>query len=113
SLGLPPSSTFADVDRLTRLVDLRSLNTQLDRRWFTTTGLAEARASAASLREHASALNDAEAQAAAVFTPEALTAPLADLRDRFTNLHKGLKKLSGNYRTDKRTVAALLTNAAD
>lgn len=113
NLGLPPVAMFADVDRLTRLIDLRSQNTRPDRRWFTPTGLAEARAAATTLREHATALNDAEAKATTVFTPDALKAPLADLQDRFTNLHKGLKKLSGNYRTDKSIVAGLLTNAAD
>ncbi|WAH97525.1 DUF3320 domain-containing protein [Arthrobacter sp. MMS18-M83] len=111
--GLPPVSMFADMDRLTRIIDLHTQNTRPDRRWFTPTGLAAARAAATTLREHVTALNDAEAKASSLFTPEALKAPLAELQDRFTNLHKGLKKLSGNYRTDKRTVAGLLTNAAD
>ena len=113
SLGLPPVSTFADTDRLTQIIDLRSQNARPDRRWFTPTGLAEARAAATSLREHAIALSEAEAKASSVFTPEALEAPLRDLQDRFTNLHKGLKKLSGNYRADKKTIAGLLTSAAD
>lgn len=113
NLGLPPITTFADVDRLTRLIDLCSMNTQPERRWLTPSGLAEARVSAATLREHATALAEAEAKATSTFTPDALTAPLSDLQDRFTNLHKGLKKLSGNYRADKKAVAALLTNAAD
>lgn len=113
SFGLPPVTMFTDVDRLTRLVDLRSQNCRLDRRWFTPTGLAKARTATSTLRERVTALNDAEATASATFSAAALTAPLADLQDRFTNLHKGLKKLSGNYRTDKRTMAGLLTNAAD
>lgn len=113
SLGIAPVATFADVDRLTRLINLRSQDTHPDRRWFTTGGLADARATAAKLREHIAALNDAEAKASTVFTSEALTAPLADLQDRFTNLHKGLKKLSGNYRADKKSLAGLLNDAAD
>ncbi|WP_136610079.1 DUF3320 domain-containing protein [Sinomonas albida] len=113
SLGLPPVSMFADADRVTRIVDLRAQGTTPDRRWFTPLGLAEARAAAARLREHIAALEDAESKASSVFTPEALKAPLAELQDRFTNLHRGLKKLSGSYRTDKKTVAGLLTNAAD
>ncbi|KIA73932.1 hypothetical protein ANMWB30_11800 [Arthrobacter sp. MWB30] len=112
-LGLPPVTMFADAERMTRIVDMQTQNTRPDRRWFSTTGLAEARAAATTLRESIIALNDAEAKATSVFTPEALEAPLAELKDRFTNLHKGLKKLSGNYRTDKKTVAGLLTNAAD
>ncbi|MHC6176611.1 DUF3320 domain-containing protein [Glutamicibacter sp. X7] len=113
SLGLPPISMFADVDRLTRIIDLRTQNTRPDRRWFTPVGLAEARAVATTLREHLTALNEAEARASSVFAPEALKAPLAELQDRFANLHKGLKKLSRSYRTDKKTVAGLLTDAAD
>lgn len=112
-LGLKQVVTFADVDRLTRLINLRSQNTHPDRRWFTPAGLADARAAAATLREHITALSDAEARASSVFTSEALKAPLADLQDRFTNLHKGLRKLSGNYRADKKRLAQLLNNAAD
>ncbi len=113
SLGLPPVVAFSDIDRLTRIVDLRSQDTHPDRRWFTAERLAEARSNSATLQEHAIALAEAEEKASSTFTPDALAAPLSDLRDRFTNLHKGLKKLSGNYRADKRAVAALLTNAAD
>ena len=113
SLGLAPVSTFADVDRLLRLIALRSQNTHLDRQWFTPAGLAEARGTAAALHHHAAVLYEAETKATSLFTPEALKAPLAELQDRFTNLHKGLKKLSGNYRTDKKIVAGLLTNATD
>lgn len=113
SLGLSPVSTFADADRLTQFIDLRSQDARPERSWFTPAGLAEARAAATTLREHAIALSEAEAKASSVFTPEALKVPLKDLQDRFTNLHKGLKKLSGNYRADKKTIAGLLTNAAD
>ncbi|MDP7724180.1 DUF3320 domain-containing protein [Mycobacterium sp. TY814] len=112
SLGLPAISTFADVDRLNRIIDLRSLNTRPDPRWFTPAGLAEARAAATALQGHAMGLSDAEAKASSIFTPEALGAPLQDLHDRFTNLHKGLRKLSGNYRADKKVVAGLITEAA-
>lgn len=113
SLGLPPVSRFADVERLIRIIDLRAQDTLPDRSWFTPEGLADARAAATTLREQIVALVDAQTRASSVFTPEALKAPLAELQDRFTNLHRGLKKLSGGYRTDKKTVARLLTNAAD
>ncbi|MHA7190515.1 DUF4011 domain-containing protein [Arthrobacter sp. MDT2-16] len=113
SLGLPPVAVFADVDRLARIIDLRAQGTKPDRRWFAPLGLAEARAAAARLRELIAALDDAEIKASSVFSPEALKAPLAELQDRFTNLHRGLKKLSSSYRTDKKTVAGLLTNAID
>ena len=92
---------------------MHSQNTHPDRRWFSPAGLAEARAAATSVHEHANLLSDAEARASTVFTPEALKAPVSDLQDRFTNLHRGLRKLSGNYRSDKRLVAGLLTAATD
>src|SRR3954451_15426503 len=44
------------------------------------------------------------------FTPAALTAPTADLHKRFTTVHKGLRKLSGDYRRDKKSVMALLAD---
>ena len=113
SLGLTAITTFADVDRLLRLVNLRSRSTCPDPRWFTRPGLLEARDAASALREQAAALAEAETKASSVFTREALSAPVADLQDRFTNLHRGLKKLSGSYRTDKKVVAGLLTNAAE
>ena len=113
NFGLGQVVTFADADRVCRLVDLRSADASPDRRWFTPTGIVEARSAAAALREHARALDEAEGKATAVFNPDALKAPLAELQDRFTNLHKGLKKMSGGYRTDKRTVAGLLTDASD
>lgn len=113
SLGLASVSTFAQADRLFRLIELGSRNTRPDRSWFTRSGLEEARDAAGALREGVAALVDAEAKASPLFTPEALQAPLAELQDRFTNLHRGLKKLSGNYRADKRAVAVLLNDAVD
>lgn len=113
TIGLPPIQGLPDVDRLGRLVDLRSRDVRPERRWFTHAGLVDARAAARVLREHLEALEAAEQRASALFTPDALKAPLVDLQNRFTNLHKGLKKLSGNYRTDKKTVAALLTDASN
>jgi len=113
SFGMPEVGTFSDIDRLGRLVDLAAQDTRLDRRWFSSGGLAEARSAADLLRERARELAAAEHKASSVFSPEALKAPVAELEDRFTNLHKGLKKLTGNYRADKKTVAALLNNAAD
>ena len=37
---------------------------------------------------------------------------MRELQDRFSNLHTGLRKLSGAYRTDKKAVAALLADAS-
>lgn len=113
SLGLPEVNTVGEADRVIRLVDVRGENKCLERRWMTPAGLAEARHAVQVLREQTLALGAAEERASALFSPDALKAPLSDLQDRFTNLHKGLRKLSGNYRADKKTVAGLLTTATD
>lgn len=93
TLGLPEVSTVADADRVIRLVDLRGENHLLERRWLTRDGLVRARQSTQVLHEQTLALSAAEERAMALFTGDALKAPLSDLQDRFTNLHKGLRKL--------------------
>ena len=113
SLGLPDVRTAADADRIIRVIDLRGQNRLLERRWMSRDGLAEARAAATVLQEQTLALGAAEERASSLFSAEALKAPLNDLQDRFTNLHKGLRKLSGDYRADKKSVAGLLTSASD
>jgi len=113
SLGLAEVSAFRDADQVLRLVDLQGSGLQLDRRWMTRSGLTAGQMAAQVLQHQNLALDVAEARASTTFTAEALKAPLSDLQDRFTNLHKGLRKLSGNYRADKRVVAGLLTSATD
>jgi hypothetical protein len=113
ALGLSEVATFGEADQLFHLIELRGKDHKLDRRWMTRPGLVAARAAAQALQQQNLALDAAEERATATFTAEALKAPLSDLQDRFVNLHKGLRKLSGNYRADKRVVAALLTSATD
>lgn len=113
SLGMARVKTFTEATYLGRLVDLKSLNRRPEREWFSTAGLAEARSAAEELRQHTIELSNAEDWASQTFTNAALQAPLADLQDRFENLHRGLRKLSRNYRLDKKTVAGLLKNAGE
>lgn len=113
ALGLPKVTTAADADKVIRLVGLRDSNSLVERRWMTREGLAEAREAVRVLQEQTLALRAAEERATTLFTADALKAPLSDLQDRFTNLHKGLRKLSGDYRADKKAVAGLLTTATD
>lgn len=113
SLGLGPVETFADVERVCLLADLRSTDVKLDERWFSVDGITQVRTAAADLERSSLALQQAEARANEVFTHAALQAPLAELQERFSTLHKGLRKLSGGYRADKRAVAGLLNDAAD
>lgn len=112
SLGMTAATTYPQIDHLAALVRLRKQDKHPDRRWFSPEGLQSARTAASALHARAATLSEAESTASARFTADALRAPLAELRDRFTNLHKGLKKLSGTYRADKKTVASLLTSAS-
>ena len=43
----------------------------------------------------------------------ALAEPLVELHERFTNVHRGFRKLLGEYRRDKRTVAAFTTEVVN
>jgi hypothetical protein len=113
SLGLTTVKTFGDADRVMRLVDFASAVNRPERRWLDPAGLARARADALELRNRLHGLVEAEERAATAFTADALKAPLSELQDRFIHLHKGLKKLSGDYRTDKKSIAALLTDATN
>ena len=42
-----------------------------------------------------------------------LAEPLVELHERFTNVHRGFRKLLGEYRRDKRTVAAFTTEVVN
>lgn len=107
--GLPDVVSFADADRALALVEQAYTRNRPLREWTTPSFLAAARVAAdvleASLRE----LADAEAAATPIFTGDALTAPLAELQDRFEHRHQGLKKLSGDYRADKKELKGLVT----
>lgn len=112
-LGLPPVRSFPDVERVFALVDVHAKGTSPERGWFSSGNLLFARQAATTLKDRIDALVTAEAKAAGVFTVDALKAPLAELQDRFTNLHTGLKKLGKDYRADKQVVAGLLVDASD
>ncbi|WP_413334508.1 DUF3320 domain-containing protein [Brevibacterium sp. GP-SGM9] len=112
TLGWRKVEMFSDVDTLEQLVRLRAQNSAPAPHWFSSEALSEARATADSLRKDVLHLNETEDNARTLFKAEALTAPLDELHDRFTNLHQGLRKLFKQYRVDKRTVAGLLNDAS-
>jgi len=74
--------------------------------------IAAARAAAQALRERVTTLGKAETAAHRYYTDAALNEPLADLYERFTNVHKGLRKLFPDYRRDKKAVAAFTATVA-
>lgn len=109
--GFSAPVTWADADRVIRTIELHASGAVIEPRWLTASGLQSARDAATAVRMVAMALDTAEERAQSIFRPEALAAPLHELRDRFDTLHKGLRKLSGAYRADKQEVAALLSDA--
>lgn len=111
--GMAAPVSFADADRVVRITDIHREFPGVEAAWLTPSGLHAARQAASTLRLEALALEHSESQASGLFTPSALTAPLRDLQDRFANLHTGLRKLSGAYRTDKKALGALLADAKE
>ncbi|MGB3602671.1 DUF4011 domain-containing protein [Gordonia sp. (in: high G+C Gram-positive bacteria)] len=111
-LGLPTDIKFSSLPQMRALLNLKSRAVRLESTWFTPCGLEAARAAARRLSARTIELRTAEAAAASMFTPSSLDQPLAELQDRFQNLHRGLRKLSGAYRTDKRALAEVLVDAS-
>lgn len=102
----PQVATIADVDNLLAIADAAFAPHRPVRAWLTTDGLEQARAAAIRLHASIAGLNQAESAARPIFTDAALTQPLSELHERFTSVHKGLRKLFGDYRRDKKVVAA-------
>jgi len=109
--GITDPFTFADAERVVRLVQIHADHPGLQSSWLSPGGLQAARQALSEVRLKALALDHAEDQAAGLYVNSALSAPLRELQDRFTNLHTGLRKLSGAYRADKNILSALLADA--
>ena len=107
-LGLPDVVSFDDADRVLALAELVHRRNRPLREWTTPSFFAAARAAAGVLESSLRELADAEAEATPVFTGEALAAPVTELHDRFEHRYHGLKKLSGDYRADKKALTGFL-----
>ena len=109
SLRLPAIETIQDIDALLDIADAAFVPHRPERAWLTQDGLVAARTALQTLRARVSDLDAAEAAARRLYTDAALTQPLAELHERFASVHKGLRKLLGDYRRDKKAVAAFTT----
>jgi len=107
-LGLADVVSFDDADRVLALAELVHAPHRPLREWTTPTSCAGARAAVDALETSLRELADAETAATPIFTGDALHAPVAELSDRFEHRHHGLKKLSGDYRADKKALSGLL-----
>lgn len=107
-LGINEVETFDQVDRALDLIDLGFAPERPILHWLRRDGLDDARRATADLHAAIAALTEAEAAAMPVFTDAVLTLPLQELHERFTTVHTGLRKLSGAYRRDRKTLAVTL-----
>ncbi len=105
-LPMPSPETFDDADNLLALADIALGDDRPERAWLTD-GTGEARHGRDELRAAAERLAAAEAHGSAFYQASALDRDIAGLHRRFTTEHRGLRKLGGTYRRDKREVAAL------
>ncbi|KWW99028.1 Uncharacterized protein LI90_660 [Carbonactinospora thermoautotrophica] len=105
-LGLPPVETYAHACDTLAVAGLGYAPNRPERAWLSPAGLEAAQAAADALRHATAQLDAAETAARAYYTDAALDADVEGLAERFTTLHKGLRKLRSQYRADKRAVAA-------
>ncbi|MGP9723338.1 DUF3320 domain-containing protein [Corynebacterium sp. AOP40-9SA-29] len=108
----PTAENFDQVESFIRLIHLADEERRPLRQWLSSPNLRIVREHVTAVKSAVGALVHAETSAAPIYTAEALAEPLEELNDRFTNLHRGLRKLSGQYRADKRTLARVMVDAA-
>ncbi|MFF0251282.1 DUF3320 domain-containing protein [Micromonospora zamorensis] len=105
-LGLPPVMSFNDAEATLTVAGLGGSDIRPERGWLTAEGHAAATRAAQTLQQAIAALVEAEKAAAAHYNEAALVADVEGLAQRFTHDHRGMKKLGGAYRADKRALAA-------
>ena len=94
------------LDRLVRLAKLADQDTRPEPQWFEDGKLEAAKHAHRELAEIVPKLNARHDDLMRVFKPSALDLELEALRERFTHLHRGIRKLRPAYRADKRVLAA-------
>ena len=104
-LGMPAPVTFSDAADLLTLAHLAEEPDRPERSWLSIPGQQAAYEAGRTLYEAHRVLAAAAAAASAYYTPEALQHDVAALAQRLGQEHNRLSRLSGDYRTDRRTVA--------
>jgi hypothetical protein len=104
-LRLPPVRTLDNATAVLELVALAYAENRPEPAWLSPEGHREAARAAALLRERVTAQDQAESAARPYFAESVAEARFDDLHERFTELHRGLRKVLPAYRRDKRTVA--------
>ena len=96
--------------RAGQLAELASLTGQVARpepEWINPATVGAAEHAAKTLQPLCAAFNERREQLGRVFTDDVLTLDLESLCQRFQTVHTGFGKLRGQYRADKKTVAAV------
>lgn len=112
AMGLRPVESIQDVDVVLDLADTMFVPHRPLRDWLSIDGLSSAREAAQVIRQHLADANERSAEAQRWFSPDALSAPLAELHQRFQRTHRGIRKLFSAYRQDKVAVAAITAPGA-
>jgi len=105
-LGVRTPVTFGDASDLLTLARLAGEPDRPSRSWLSVAGHRAASGAAKALYDAQRALAQAEADATSYFTVEALRHDVASLAERFAHDRHRLGRLSGDFRADRRTVAA-------
>ena len=106
--GLPLSGI--SLARAGQLAELASLVGQVARpepEWINPATIGAVEHAAKTLQPLCAAFNERREQLGRVFTEDVLTLDLESLCQRFQTVHTGFGKLKGQYRADKKTVAAV------
>ncbi|GIE35424.1 hypothetical protein Ait01nite_084690 [Actinoplanes italicus] len=111
-LGLPPVTTIRDISRVATVVELGDRPHKPERFWFRPGTLTAVQTGASVLRRALEVLVGAEIQARPYFSEAILAQPVEELAERFTNVHRGWRKLTAAYRHDKRQVAGFVLPSA-
>ncbi|MEV6300080.1 DUF4011 domain-containing protein [Actinoplanes sp. NPDC051861] len=111
-LGLPKAVTVADIGRVAELAELGTSKHKPEPFWFGPGAAATVSTGSQALRRALENLVGAEVRARPFFSEAILTQPVEELADRFTRVHRGLRKLLGAYRRDRRIVAAFVLPTA-
>jgi hypothetical protein len=110
-MGMPTPESFTDAHQLLRVAAIAQVDERPERGWLTPGGCAAAHTASATLKDAIDALTVAGAEAGQFYGASALGEDLDALAERFQTAHRGLHKLSGQYRRDKATVRAFANEA--
>nr|WP_269328850.1 DUF3320 domain-containing protein [Kineosporia babensis] len=113
ALHTPTAQTIDEATQLLSLAAVAAAPHRPEAGWFTPDGHQRARTALTAIGRAMSDRDQARRAAEPLFTPSILAGDLTGLEQRFTQTHRGWRKLLGGYRADKQQVAAGARDAAN